>query len=194
MSLTIPAYRDINVSEKRTYTITYDFCGLGTAPTTYGLFATAYPRFAYPAVDVAFFDFSSGSPATKPTRRFFSTGDALWKVTGERSGPPTQDRPLGGQYNVWTAAPEVQMPVSLSGRVITVTIPFGASFTRLINPDGSVSSSDANESNDPIFYYYGVGTGGSQIGGGSINVTIDLSVVTPLTPVADPTLCSVEVA
>jgi hypothetical protein len=98
------------------------------------------------------------------------------------------------------------MPISLSGRVITVTIPFGTSFSRLLIPNGLMSDDDTDTRNDPAFYYYGVGDSYQQLGGGIINVTIDLSTVTPpppvtpetpsppATPGAAPSLCSIEVA
>jgi len=205
MALQLPILRDVTVSEKRSYKITYGFCNLGISPNDSGLFAKAFPRFARPAMGFAFFDELPTQSAT-PVRRFFSAGDILWRRTGSRSGPPTQEQPQGGQYAVYTRAPDVSMPISLSGRVITVTIPFGTSFSRLLIPNGLMSDDDTDTRNDPAFYYYGVGDSYQQLGGGIINVTIDLSTVTPpppvtpetpsppATPGAAPSLCSIEVA
>jgi hypothetical protein len=192
MPLGLPIFRDVTVSEKRVYTIRYDFCTQGSVPTSQYLFAKAYPRYSYPAEAQAFFDKPYSAPSTVPVRRFFSPGDALWRRTGSRLGKATPFQPEL-QWAVYTPAPEVTLPVTISGYVITVTIPFGPSFTRFVNDNGSVSQDDSYPENDPVLYHYAVANGGLQFAGGSIKIAIDLSVVTPTTPATPATLCSVEV-
>lgn len=191
MALTLPITRDIVVSERRNYTLTYTFCDLGVVPSSSDIVAKAFPRFSRDALFIGFL----GASATKPTTRFFSPGDKLWRNTATtRQGRFSEFVPLQ-DYGVAVEVQDtsaINMPFSISNSALTITIPFGQSFYRYVNPDtGVMSLDDMYLPNDPAKYIYAIMNNGVQLGGGIIDITIDLGK--PVVDDKQPTVCSVRV-
>jgi hypothetical protein len=203
MSLTLPINRRVTVSERRNYTLTYSFCDFTNVPASGSqILAKALPRFQGFLSDVGFWQETTSSPyATYASRRTFGTGDMLWRQTGTRSGKESQFSATR-DYNVYTkVVTAVDLPVSIGGGLLSVTIPFGATFTRRLLDNNAMDLEDTFIGNDPMNYYYYISVAGSQyaggslaVGVGSIVVEIDLGQPAPVTPVTPPTVCSVEIA
>ena len=85
------------------------------------------------------------------------------------------------------------LPHSISSGVLNVVIPFGATFSRYVDPvTGVMSRDDMYLPNDPARYYYLIMDGDTLIGSGTIFITIDLGKPTVDTN-QKPTVCSVKV-
>ena len=188
MALTTPITRDIVVSEKRNYVLTYSFCELGVTPSAGDIIAKAFPRFTYDAFFIGFL----GSSSPKPVRKMFAPGDKLWRRTGSKVGRFDE---YSAEYEFPVAteiqdAAAINLPFSISEGTLSVTIPFGASFSRVLSETtGIMSTDDMYAENDPATYVYAVVSKGVSIGSGYVNITIDLAA-----PVVDanaaPTVCS----
>jgi hypothetical protein len=78
--------------------------------------------------------------------------------------------------------------------ITSITIPFGASFSRYVNPEtGVMSRDDMYLPNDPARSYYIVMSGDTLIGNGTIFITIDLGRPPVDEEEKEPTVCSVKV-
>jgi hypothetical protein len=190
VAISTPISRDIVVSEKRNYVLSYTFCDQNNVPSLSDIVAKAFPRFANNALFIGFLGYNS----TTIANRMFSPGDRLWRRTGSKTG---KFDPYSPQLE-WPVATEIldvdalTLPFTISAGVLSVTIPFGASFSRLLSDTtGVMSTDDMYYANDPAKYIYAVTSKGVTLGSGYIDITIDLGkpIVTPDTP---PTVCSVK--
>ena len=197
MSLTLPVSRNIVISEKRDYTLTYSFCEQSAVPESASIIAKAFPRFS----EDTYFEGFLGASSSTPVRRFFSAGESLWRVTGEKTGQLYAGSPVVA-YSIATKiedASAVSLSFSLSGGRLSVLIPFGSSFSRMISPvSGAMSKDDMALGNSPARYIYAVMSGAAAIGSGYIDITIDLSDVGGgsggSAKTKETTLCSVGVS
>jgi hypothetical protein len=190
VAITTPISRDIVVSEKRNYVLSYTFCDKTNVPAAGDIIAKAFPRFASSALFIGFLGYNS----TTLVNRMFSAGDKLWRRTGSKTG---KFDPYSPQLE-WAVATEIQdaealsLPFTISAGVLSVTIPFGTTFSRVLDETtGNMSTDDMYYANDPAKYIYAITLSGVTLGVGYIDITIDLSkpVVVQETP---PTVCSVR--
>lgn len=193
MAFTFPIVRDIVVSEKRNYVLSYSFCDLGIVPLGGNIFAKAYAKFA----ESSLFEGFIGTGAARPTIRFFSPGEKLYRNSGvTRPGRMVNDFTALIDYGIATEVRDADAPTlpnSITNGVLNVTIPFGASFSRYVNPaTGVMSRDDMYLPNDPARYYYIIMDGDTLIGTGTIFITIDLGKP-PVDEDEKPTVCSVKV-
>lgn len=192
MALTLPVTRDVVISEKRNYFLKYSFCNLGLVPSQADVIAFAAPLFS---VDVLVQGFIRS--ATKIETRLFPKGQNLMRRTGTRLGKLNQfAQEL--EYPVLQYVGQSQwpsLPCSISGGVLTVTLPFGPTFYRYVDPvTGKMDKvSDLETINDPALYYYSVISKGVILAGGFITITIDLSVDVEDPVDTEPTICTVNV-
>jgi hypothetical protein len=194
VALTLPVTREIVVSEKRNYSISYSFCDLGMVPSSGNITAKAYPRFSKDSLFEGFL----GITADRPTLKFFSPGQRLYRNTGNiRYGRVLNDFAPLLPYGVATEVTDAQattLPHSIANGTLAITIPFGATFSRYVDPvTGVMSRDDMYMPNDPAKYQYLVLNNDVLIGNGEINITIDLGVDVPSKAEAQPTVCSVKV-
>jgi hypothetical protein len=194
VALTLPVTRDIVVSERRNYVLSYAFCDLGIVPLGGSIFAKAYAKFS----ESALFEGFIGVSAERPTIRFFSPGEKLYRNSGvTRKGRMVNDFTALLDYGVATEVKDADapsLPNLIANGVLSITIPFGASFSRYVNPEtGVMSRDDMYLPNDPARYYYIVMSGDTLIGSGTIFITIDLGRPPVDEEEKEPTVCSVKV-
>jgi len=193
VALTLPVTRDIVVSEKRNYVLSYAFCDLGVVPLDGNIFAKAYAKFS----ESSLFEGFIGASAARPTIRLFSPGEKLYKNSGvTRPGRMINDYTALIDYGVATEVKDADapsLPHSISSGVLNVVIPFGATFSRYVDSvTGVMSTDDMYLPNDPARYYYLIMDGDTLIGSGTIFITIDLGKPT-VDENQKPTVCSVKV-
>jgi hypothetical protein len=194
MALTLPVLRNIVISEKREYTLKYLFCDLGLVPNNSDISAFAVPLFS---VDCLFVGFV-GQYSERPVTRFFGAGENLRRFSGVTKLGKTQEFSAELPYSVVELIPFNQWPLlqtSVSGSALTVTLPFGATFSRYVDPvSGKMDkASDLEPRNDPAKYYYTINHKNTYIAGGVIDITIDLGVDV-VKENTEVTVCSVQVA
>jgi len=192
MAMTLPITRDIVVSESRSYYIDYAFCDLGVVPSDGNIIAKAFPRFAHDALFIGILT----NYSTYAVTRFFSPGDKLYRRTGNSQKgrmslyAPEQDYPVA--YPVEDSQ-AIDLFHYIENGVLRVVIPFGVTFSRYVSTTGYMSTDDMYLPNSPMKYAYAVMSGADQIGGGTIDITIDLGKDPNNKKDEQPTVCSVKV-
>ena len=194
MAVDLPINRDMTISEKRNYTLKYKLCPKSLLPSgpinTYtGFYAKAFPKMSVSVTRTCFL----GVEATAPVMKTFQPGDKFWRHTGTKSGSwpasfsPAQDYAVLTQFDDRNAP---QLTCSFADNTLSVTIPFGATFSRYVYPFGLMSDDDSLLENDPIRYNYAVLAGTTIVGQGTIYITIDLG--RPIVPPPTFSVCSSE--
>jgi len=194
MAVDLPINRDVTISEKRNYTLKYNLCPKSLLPSgpinSYtGFYAKAFPKMSVSMSRICFL----GQDATSPVFKTFQPGEKLWRYAGFKQGKWPSQYEADKDYSVFTQFSDLNAPwltCALAGSTLSVTIPFGATFSRYVYPYGAMSDEDTLLENDPMRYNYAVLAGTTIVGQGTIYITIDLG--RPIVPPPTFSVCSSE--
>jgi hypothetical protein len=213
MALPLPIKRDIDITEKRAYALRIELCpqsselNVDTAtakatPLIAGLTSNFSEGFIFPNTagdnaNLIQHFIGSRSMEIIGSRQAYAYGYDRFR--DEYVGRTGQERPMQ-PFPIFRYRPVVDLAVAYANKAITVSIPFGSTFTRIIPSetrdwtfaDYALYGNDLRPENSPRSYEYSITTNDSKIlCVGKINIGIDLKNIKP--PPADLTVCGVKV-